>query len=207
VRDTESITGHVEGYIADAEGNRGPLLVTQFGVDRQIRTVRTDRPARLPNLHWHLTHFNCPHAHRWQTDEEYQRMQGGEGPRLIWYLRRETRHVPCDGACGEPGPDGCGGWDVPYWVCPVTGEEIEPGTVAGPSHATYVESEVMTLTVQAEGEPLPEVIPAGHRLEWDAPAGLHFMTLADMRRGSVETVYEGTGQRQTAEYAGVLHRD
>jgi hypothetical protein len=194
-----------EGYIADAEGNRGPLLVTQFGMERTFETVRTDHPPALPNLNWSMTHPGCPYRHRWQTDLQYQQMQGGEGPRLVWYLRRETRHIPCDGACGEPGPDGCGGWDQVYWVCPATGEEIEPGTVPGPSEVTFVSAEWMTLNV--EGEALPETIPAGHRVEWDTPSGLNFMTLAEMLRGHTETIIEGTTQRQTAEYRGVVHRD
>ena len=94
-----------------ADGSRFPARVNR---EVEVKRVRSDR-AVLPDPRWTLTDPSG-HPHRWDLSDKNE-------PKLPT-LRREDRHVECDGSCGSQWD--CDGYDIDVYFCRECGAEIEP---------------------------------------------------------------------------------
>jgi hypothetical protein len=73
--------------------------------------------ATRPDPSWRYVDGNG-HKHRWKRGDDD-----------TWRVTRSTtrtEHVPCDGACGDPG---CDGYDITVYECSKCGERLKPGSV------------------------------------------------------------------------------
>lgn len=172
-------------YVTTRDGTPLGLIAVGTAYDPVYETISSDRPVRKPDHRWVERHGD--HDHAWTDDER---------PTVL-DAHREDRHVPCDGSCG--GVCDGEGYHVPVWVCDVTDEDIEPGTVTGPAHVTFLTSETFEVTVilDTAREFPPTIMNA--QIRQHIGEGLHYIDLPD-----VMTIGEVTygGGPSSATYSG-----
>lgn len=95
--------------------NNGPPVPAKLRIEQETRIEHTNLPQ--PNPAWTFVDASG-HFHAYDRAEE------------LPTLEAKTEQAPCDGSCG--GVCQGEGYTVTHWLCRICGEEVKPGTLAGP---------------------------------------------------------------------------
>lgn len=152
--------------IHDAEGRPLDLYAVDQAAEAVYETIRHGGFYE-PDPSWLWRHGGHDHAWGEVDDQRW----------AVSHAHQESRHVDCDGECGN----GCEGYEQRVWVCDIFRTVLRPGTrQGGPSESMLLRHTLVDLRVATTrpGASVPANL-GGCTVRWDSESGLKVAALPD----------------------------